>query len=117
MEEIKFISPEHMLDVICDGQDLYCPEKGMYIYLYNDSGSVCFNTGITETDARELEDKAHKKDEYWSAYMTDAGEVIDSPEYLANNGEEVEGDPRLEFFGEIWEYTFYLCGPRFGTIE
>lgn len=75
---MKFNTPEEMLNTILSGTDLYSPKTKQYVFVYNDSGSICVYTHIDKKFANE-----HKNsDEYWGADLGLQNSFIyDSEEY------------------------------------
>ena len=79
--KIKFDSPEEMLETIQSGTDLYNSENELYVFGYNDAGSICVYDNIDEEQAAELK----TKEEYWGAYLGWRGSAIyDDPSHECN---------------------------------
>ena len=82
LEKIPFSSGKEMLDAIQAGADLYSPTEGLYVFLYNGSGSICTYHGIDLEEAKELERKARQNEEYWGAFLGSQGSgIYDDPSY------------------------------------
>lgn len=78
-EITRFKSAEDMLSQIRDGNDFYCPDLELYVFVYNVDGSICSYRGIDKEWAERLD----KEDEYWGAYLGWYGSAIwDSKEYI-----------------------------------
>lgn len=78
---MKFNSAEEMLEFIQDGNDLWSESAGLYVFVYNDAGSICtYNIDLTQ--AKELSLKAELYDEYWSAFLGWGGSIYDEPQNL-----------------------------------
>lgn len=112
MKEIKFTSPEQMLETLYNESDLYCPEIETYIFTYNDHGSIAYYTGITSEMAEELERKSLEGGEYWGAYLGAGGYIIDSKAYLEDHGEEANDD-LIYFIMSMLQYKYVKCGQGF----
>ena len=61
-----------MLQFILDGQDLYSPGSMLYVFQYNDRGSICSYT-LSISEAYDLD----SKEEYWGAYLGFGGHIHD----------------------------------------
>ena len=75
---MKFTNGKEMLRKLQD-TDLYCPSEGIYVFLYNDRGSIAYYY-ISEDEARKLSEQAKESDEYWGAFLGPGGWVVDFPE-------------------------------------
>ena len=83
-EEINhtFKSGSEMYGTIMSS-DLYCEEKELYVFLYNDAGAVC-SYRITKEEANALRKKASEAGEYWGAFLGIGGEIYDDPMLFCN---------------------------------
>lgn len=63
-----------------NNHDLYCEEKGIYVFLYNDAGSIAYYN-LSPTEARAIQAQAKESDEYWGAFLGPGGYIIDDPTY------------------------------------
>lgn len=73
---MKFHSPKEMLNFINDGNDIYSPSKGLYIFNYNECGSVCVYF-IDEDEANKLSKLSKEHGEYWAAFLGCGGHIYD----------------------------------------
>lgn len=77
----KFDSPEEMLMVIQNGNDLYSPSELIYTFVYNEAGSICCYW-LRVSEAQELERYSIESDgEYWGAFLGIGGHIYDDPSY------------------------------------
>ena len=72
MTKIKFNNANEMYEYIKDGNDLWNPDKSIYVFVYNDNGSICVYDNITSELAKSLD----KGEEYWGAYLGWQGSSI-----------------------------------------
>lgn len=77
---LQFKNAQEMLDTIQRGTDLYNPECGIYVFVYNDEGSICYYS-IDREQASELAAKVKVTDEYWGAFLGWGGHIIDVPDH------------------------------------
>ena len=77
---MRFESGKEMLDCIYD-TDLYNAEKEIYVFQYNEVGSIaCYN--ISNKEAEKLRELSKENDgEYWGAFLGIGGYIYDDPEY------------------------------------
>lgn len=73
---MKFSTAKEMLEHIQAGNDLYNPKLEVYVFLYNDVGSIAYYN-INKDSAKSLSQKAKEQDEYWGAFLGPGGEIID----------------------------------------
>ena len=107
---IVFASAEDMLNTINRGTDLYSPDLEMYVFSYNDFGSICVYD-IDKDEAKELSRQAQEHDEYWGAFLGWGGGIIDEPDHPCyEDGRETPLDFCKEFYaaGE-WYSTSDWC--------
>ena len=89
----SFSTPESMLKTIQDGIDLYSPSLCIYVFGYNDMGSICAYY-ITNDEAEKLS----QNDEYWGAYLGPGGQIYDTVEWQKDcYGDGEYEDMALEF--------------------
>ena len=92
VSKFNFQSGKDMLKVIQSGVDLYCKELGIYVFCYNDAGSICWYY-IDAIEAKTLQRKAVERDEYWAAFLGFGGHIVDDPDcefYRANRQTNIE---------------------------
>ena len=78
---MKFETAEQMLEFINDGNDLYSPKAEIYVFGYNEAGSIA-TYDITEEEAMKLQNRVKSGDEdYWSAFLGVGGEIWDDPSH------------------------------------
>lgn len=79
---MKFESGQQMLDYIIEGHDLYSKSAEIYVFAYNDAGSIA-TYDIPEEKANELARlvKESNTEEYWSAFLGVGGSIWDDPSH------------------------------------
>ena len=85
MEKVRFLRPIDMLKYIQEGNDLYNPETGEYIFVYNEEGSIC-NYHVSLEEMTNLYELACENNEYIGAYLGTGGEIYDDPTHEYYNG-------------------------------
>ena len=102
-----------MLNVLKDGIELYNPSKELYVFTYNDCGSVCvYNIDIDE--ALKLKNDTELMNEYWGACLGVGGSIYDDPMYeWFEDGETSNRD----FCQQTYEGVWYDTRGWFGEIE
>lgn len=96
---MTFNSAREMLDYIQDGFDLYNPETGTYVFLYNGAGSICVYS-ISREEAEELK----KKEYYWGAYLGAGGNIYDDPSYEYHTEDQMNNIQWCEnCYNEEWK--------------
>lgn len=76
---MKFQTAEHMLAYINQGNDLYSRQAEIYIFNYNEAGSIC-TYNIDQREAKRLAKLANDSDEnYWGAFLGIGGRIWDDP--------------------------------------
>lgn len=70
----KFNNAKEMYACLMNGFDLYSPKEELYVFCYNEDGSLC-SYDITPEEAEELNDKCG--DEYWGAQLGFGGYIYD----------------------------------------
>lgn len=98
---MKFNSGKEMLDYIQSGKDLYSPSEQLYIFEYNDCGSIAYYY-ISNEQAAEL----RKTNEYWGASLGPGGWIIDSKEYYEENSDMY--DEHDEYYPEDFCNEYYM---------
>lgn len=84
---MKFNNAQEMCNyVINECRDLYCKEKELYVFLYNEAGSIAVYS-IDEKQAKELQQQSEKYHDYWGAFLGPGGEIYDDPTYEDFNPE------------------------------
>lgn len=74
---LSFADGQALFEYVDDGQDLYSPSAGIYIFGYNDRGAVA-TYDISHDEAEELIQKANESDEYWGAFLGIGGTIYDA---------------------------------------
>lgn len=110
VKPLQFSSGQEMLDLIIAGHDLYSAEKQLYVFCYNDVGSVAYYQ-LDLDEARELAQKpAVLKGEYWGAYLGIGGRICDDPSYeLFTDGDF----SNLDFCEEHYQGTDWILTTQF----
>lgn len=95
-------------DLIADNgdvsHDLYSPKAEVYVFGYNDAGSIA-TYHITEKDAMELSALANKNDDYWSSFLGPGGEIWDDPSYENYSEGETTNLDRCEELLEFGDWV------------
>lgn len=82
METIKFESPRHMYECIAEGNDLYSKELGIYVFVYNEAGALCYyNLSLQEVADILAKQKTADQYEYWGAFLGPGGYILDNSEF------------------------------------
>lgn len=78
---MTFTSGQEMLEYLQSGRDLYSPEKELYVFLYNDAGSIAAYS-VDRDEAMRLSGLsiAHEG-ENWSAFLGVGGQIYDDSSY------------------------------------
>lgn len=113
MKPIKFNNWKEMYDkIVEEGCDLYSPSEELYVFGYNDSGSIAYYS-IDNKEAKELSESAIVDDEYWGAYLGVGGyinDIGDDYEELWIQGkqyEEREDNHAFMFCKELYKFEWY----------
>lgn len=77
---MRFKSPQEMYDFVADGDDIYSPSAEMYIFLYNDTGSLCAYRMSLE-EAKSLQSRCVNEDDCWSDFLGPGGLIYDTLDY------------------------------------
>lgn len=95
----RFNSGKEMLTKLWGGVDLYSPSANLYVFAYNDSGSIAYYS-VDEEEAKQLQELSKKHNgEYWGAFLGPGGWIIDDPSYE----EFHEGDEtNLDFCNNVY---------------
>ena len=76
-----FANGDEMLSTLKEGIDLYNPEDELFVFLYNDAGSIC-SYRIDPKEAAELAKLAAEPEgECWSGFLGIGGSIFDDPHY------------------------------------
>lgn len=77
--KMKFKTGAELLEAI-RSQDLYCPDKGIYVFPYNEAGSIAYYY-IDPEEAAELQAKAKEAEDNWSSFLGPGGWIVDDPSH------------------------------------
>lgn len=77
---MKFESGKDMLDVVTNQCDLYSKEKEIFVFSYNENGSIAYYN-IDNKSMNELRIKAEESRESVSALLGVGGCIVDDPSY------------------------------------
>lgn len=115
---MKFETAEQMLDFINDGNDLYSRRAEVYVFSYNDAGSIC-TYNIDQDEAKRLSKQVNDSDEnYWGAFLGVGGNIWDDPTHNSyNEGQATNLDcckSLLEY--EDWVRTQHYLGEPISLI-
>lgn len=109
---MKFATAEQMLEFINDGNDLYSPKAEIYVFGYNDAGSIA-TYSISEEEAKRLSNRVKSGDEdYWSAFLGVGGEIWDDPSHECYKEGQVSNLDRCSQLleHEDWVLTKHYLG-------
>lgn len=78
---MKFATAEEMLDYINDNNDLYSSLEEIYVFNYNEGGSIA-SYHIDEEEAKRLSRLVKTSEEgYWGSFLGVGGEIYDYPSH------------------------------------
>lgn len=86
---MKFNTWGEMYAYIVEGNDLYNPNLGIYVFEYNGFSALC-RYDIDEDEAKELSQLSRDNGDYWAAFLGVGGKILDDMEY--RNGDKVKGE-------------------------
>lgn len=107
---MKFDTAQEMLDYITDYNechDLYSEKAGIYVFLYNDAGSIA-TYDINKIEAKKLAKKVKNDkygEEYWSAFLGPGGKIWDDVSHECYQEGYVSN---LEMCEELIEYDDWI---------
>ncbi len=81
----KFKSADEMYACLMHSFDLYSSKKNLYVFCYNEEGSLC-SYNVTQEQAEKL----NKRGEYWGKYLGSDGCIYD-------------GDKANKFCEQYWK--------------
>ena len=82
MQHITFESARHMYECIAEGNDLYSKELGIYVFVYNEAGALCYyNLSLQEVADILAKQKAAEQEEYWAGFLGPGGYILDDTEF------------------------------------
>lgn len=109
---MKFNSAQQMLDYINSNHDLYSPKAEIYVFNYNEAGSIA-TYRITEDEAKVLSEKIKNGDEeYWAALLGVGGSIWDDPSHECYKEGQTSNLGRCEELLEFedWILTEHYLG-------
>lgn len=111
---MKFNSAQQMLDFINGGNDLYSPKAEIYVFNYNEAGSIA-TYRITTEEAGELANKVkHSEENYWGAFLGIGGSIWDDPSHECYKEGQTSNLDRceelLEWEDWIWTEHYLEAG-------
>lgn len=107
---MKFDTAQEMLDYIQDDNechDLYSEKAGIYVFLYNDAGSIA-TYDINKIEAKELAKKVKYDkygEEYWGAFLGPGGKIWDDVSHECYQEGNISN---LEMCEELIEYDDWI---------
>lgn len=78
--KMRFDTPEQMLEFINAGHDLYSEKAEVYVFSYNEAGSIC-TYNLDPKEAADLAQEANDVGEYWGALLGPGGQIWDDPSH------------------------------------
>ncbi|MDE6021605.1 MAG: hypothetical protein K2H01_11495 [Ruminococcus sp.] len=102
---MKFNTAQQMLDYINSNHDLYSPKAEIYVFNYNEAGSIA-TYHITKDEARELSNKVKSGDEdYWAAFLGVGGSIWYDPSHECYQEGQMSNLDRCE---ELLEFEDWI---------
>lgn len=103
---IKFNNAAEMEKAVRMSHDLYNEKNGIYVFLYNEKGSICYYR-LSNADAMKTADTVRESEEHsWSSVLGPGGYILDDPEVI-------EGFFRDNYREEGW----VLADDQYGVAE
>lgn len=105
---MKFKTARQMLDYINSDHDLYSPKAEIYVFNYNEVGSIC-TYDIDKNEAYVIADDAKNNlgEASWSACLGMGGSIWDDPSHECYHKEQSSNLDRCQ---ELIEYDdWVLC--------
>ena len=112
---MKFKNEKEMYDFLMKDKDLYSPEKELYIFRYNQEGSLCYY-GIENAKAVQLAKMQRETGEYWGAELGAGGHIID-PEIASDVGYTRSGITPLQWLKTEYQGDWYVTDEYTGNEE
>ena len=78
---MRFKNWRKMYDYIVEGNDLYDPKSGIYVFVYNDANALCFYY-LSLNEVLDLLTIRGNSNEYWGAYLGIGGSILDDYKYI-----------------------------------
>lgn len=105
---MRFSSGKELYDYISAGNELYCEENGIYVFSYNESGSICVYYNIDTDKAAELVELSREYDEYWESFLgASANQIFDSAEHMKETTQLSEyEDEALSWCNEQYKHDW-----------
>ncbi len=85
--------------------DLYDPVNGIYLFCYNDVGSIC-EYDVDREEALELAALADSASEYWGSLLGPGGHIYDDPSYEYYEDCQVSNH---DYCDEYYKADWYSC--------
>lgn len=102
---VEFSSAQEMLAYLQNANDLYNPQTGAYVWLYNEAGSIAVDHLDKEAILRILNER--EPGSSWSGYISGGALIWDDAGY---EGDEVlEGCTNLDFCKEHYAEKWMDC--------
>lgn len=73
---MKFNSGKEMYDYLLNGNDLYEPQLGIYVFLYDDACTLC-TYNLSRLQAAELNKEVRENGDSWKTYLGEGGRILD----------------------------------------
>lgn len=109
---MKFETAQQMLDYINSNHDLYSPKAEIYVFNYNEAGSIA-TYRITEDEAKNLSDRVKSgDDDYWAVFLGIGGSIWDDPSHECYKQGQASNLDRCEELLEFedWILTEHYLG-------
>lgn len=108
-----FATPEEFLKSIQDGNDYYNPDKGIYVFVYNDAGSIAYYF-LDDEEVVNLRDQSEEDGEYWGAHLGVGGYICEDPSYE----DYKSGDfTNLDFCKQVYKLDWENVTPSIKELE
>ena len=77
--DIRFKTAEAVYNMIIDNIDLYCEDRRIYLFHYNEDDAICYYSGLSREEAEKVAKEAVNAGEYWGSVISRHGYIIDEP--------------------------------------
>lgn len=96
---MRFNTAEEMYEYLNSGRDLYHPGSEIYVFPYNDKGTLC-TYHLSKDRVKEISKQSKQNHEHLEAFLGSGGEILEDDEFSIN--------PSLEFCKEHYQEPDWL---------
>ena len=100
--QIIFKNWREMYNTLCNGKDLYNPNIGKYVFLYNENGALC-TYDLNKKQAMNVAKEANG--DTWSSVLGTGGYILD----VMTLSKEESSQPSYDFCKENYEKGGWVC--------